>query len=82
MKWLNKKEEKTKLEFTAKNRRKDTVNRTIKLHLELDMQYSDRIDIVQAIRQTKTNFELPPGIDLLDAHLAHVEILGDPNAGK
>ena len=82
MKWFNKEEEKTKLEFTAKNRRKDTVKRTLRIHLELDMEYSERIDIAQAIRDTNTNFELPPGIDLLDAHLAHVEILGESDASK
>ena len=77
MKWFNKDEERTKLEFTAKNRRRDSIKRTLRVHLELEMEYSDKLDIIQAIRQTKTNFELPPGIDLLDAHLAHVEVLGD-----
>ena len=80
MKWFNKDEEKTKLEFTAKNRRRDSIKRTLRVHLELEMEYSDKLDIIQAIRQTKTNFELPPGIDLLDAHLAHVEVLGDSDA--
>ena len=44
------------------------------------MEYPGKMDIVQGIRDTKTSFDLPPGIELKDAHLAHIEILGDPNA--
>ena len=81
MKWFNK-QEKTKLEFTAKNRRRDLIKRTIKVHLELEMEYPESLDIVQAIRDTKTSFDMPLGIDMKDAHLAHIEILGDPDARK
>lgn len=79
--WFSK-QEKTKLDFTAKNRRRDLINRTLKVHLELEMEYPERVDIVQAIRDTKTSFDLPPGIEMKDAHLAFVEILGDPDAKK
>lgn len=72
-------QEKVKIDFTAKNRRKDVVNKVIKVHLELEMEYPEKMDIVQAIRDTKTSFELPLGIELLDAHLAHVELLGEPD---
>tara|TARA_R100000951_G_scaffold78886_1_gene66911 strand:+ start:1249 stop:1494 length:246 start_codon:yes stop_codon:yes gene_type:complete len=81
MKWF-KKQEKTKLDFTAKNRRRDLVKRTIRVHLELEMEYPDRMDIIQSIRDTKTSFDLPPGIEMTDAHLSHIEILGDTDAGK
>lgn len=83
MSWLwgeKKKQEKTKLDFSARNRRRDLIERTIKVHLELKMEYPEKLDIVQAIRDTKTNFDLPMGIELKDAHLAHVEILGNPDA--
>ena len=84
MSWIwgekNKEQEKTKMEFTAKNRRRDLITRTIKIHLELQMEYPEKMDIVQAIRDTKTSFDLPMGIELKDAHLAHMEIMGDPNA--
>ncbi len=84
MSWIwgekNKEQEKTKMEFTAKNRRRDLITRTIKVHLELQMEYPEKMDIVQAIRDTKTSFDLPMGIELKDAHLAHMEIMGDPNA--
>ena len=33
------------------------------------------MDIVQAIRETKTSFDLPMGIEMMDAHLSHVEVL-------
>ena len=82
MSWLWKdktSQEKTKLDFTAKNRRRDLVTRTIKVHLELQMEYPESMDIVQAIRETKTSFDLPMGIEMKDAHLAHVEILGEPD---
>tara|TARA_A100001515_G_scaffold84808_1_gene67379 strand:- start:97 stop:351 length:255 start_codon:yes stop_codon:yes gene_type:complete len=79
--WGEKKgQEKTKLDFTAKNRRRDLINRTVKVHLELQMEYPEKMDIVQAIRDTKTSFDLPMGIELKDAHLARVEIMGDPDA--
>ena len=80
--WGDKKkgQEKTKMDFTAKNRRRDLITRTIKVHLELEMEYPERMDIVQAIRETKTSFYLPMGIELKDAHLAHMEIMGDPDA--
>ena len=82
MNWLWKdktQQEKTKLEFSAKNRRRDLINRTVKVHLELQLEYPESMDIVQAIREVKTSFDLPMGIEMLDAHLAHVEILGDPD---
>tara|TARA_R110000765_G_scaffold76954_1_gene151257 strand:+ start:665 stop:928 length:264 start_codon:yes stop_codon:yes gene_type:complete len=72
--------EKTKMDFTAKNRRRDLITRTVKVHLELQMEYPGKMDIVQGIRDTKTSFDLPPGIELKDAHLAHIEVLGEPNA--
>jgi hypothetical protein len=81
MSWLwkdKKQQEKTKLEFSAKNRRRDVITRTIRVHLELQMEYPDSMDIIQAIRETKTSFDLPMGIEMKDAHLAHVEILGEP----
>jgi len=79
MSWIwgeKKKQEKTKLDFTAKNRRRDLVERTVKVHLELQMEYPGKMDIIQAIRDTKTSFDLPLGIELKDAHLAHIEIMG------
>ena len=39
------------------------------------MEYPEKMDIGQAIRETKTTFDLPMGIELKDAHLAHIEIL-------
>lgn len=83
MTWLwkdRKSQEKTKLDFSAKNRRRDLVTRTIKVHLELQMEYPQSMDIAQSIRDTKTSFDLPPGIEMKDAHLAHIEILGEPDA--
>ena len=80
MSWLwgaKKSQDRVKMDFTAKNRRRDLISRTIKVHLELQMEYPDKMDIVQGIRDTKTSFDLPMGIELKDAHLAHIEILGD-----
>tara|TARA_R110001583_G_scaffold73623_8_gene204835 strand:+ start:12895 stop:13167 length:273 start_codon:yes stop_codon:yes gene_type:complete len=68
-------EGKVPLDFTAKNRRRDLVTQTISIHLELEMEYPEKMDIGQAIRDTKTTFDLPMGIELKDAHLAHIEIL-------
>lgn len=79
--WGEKKaEDKVKLDFTAKNRRRDLIKRTVKIHLELQMEYPQKLDIIQGIRDTKTSFDLPMGIDLKDAHISHIEVLGDPDA--
>jgi hypothetical protein len=80
MSWLwgeKKDQEKVKLDFTAKNRRRDLVTNVVKVHLELEMEYPETVNIVQSIRDTKTNFDLPMGIELKDAHLVHIEILND-----
>ena len=66
---------KVPLDFVAKNRRRDLVTQTISIHLELEMEYPKNMDIGQAIRDTKTTFDLPMGIELKDAHLSHIEIL-------
>ena len=82
MSWIwgeKKTEEKVQMDFTAKNRRRDLVSRTIKVHLELKMEYPKSMDIIQGIKDTKTSFDLPMGIELLDAHMAHIEILGGPD---
>jgi len=63
------------LDFTAKNRRRDLITQTISVHLELQMEFPEKMDIAQAIKDTKTSFDLPMGIELKDAHLAHIEIL-------
>ena len=73
------KQEKTKLDFTAKTRRRNLIHETIVVHLELELEYPGNMDIIQSIRDTKTSFDLPPGIEMKDAHLARVEILGNPN---
>tara|TARA_R110000824_G_C14984058_1_gene654495 strand:- start:110 stop:364 length:255 start_codon:yes stop_codon:yes gene_type:complete len=83
MSWMwgeKKAEDKVKLDFTAKNRRRDLIKRTVKIHLELQMEYPQKLDIIQGIRDTKTSFDLPMGIDLKDAHISHIEVLGDPDA--
>jgi len=76
--WGEKKDgeqERIPLNFSAKNRRRDLTTKVIKVHLELEMEYPQKMDIVQAIRDTKTSFDLPMGIELKDAHLSHIEIL-------
>ena len=82
MSWIwgeKKSQEKIKMDFTSKNRRRDLINRTIRVHLELEMEYPAKVDIIQGLRDTKTSFDLPMGIEMKDAHMSHVEILGDPN---
>jgi len=85
MKWFSKKndktgeverhQEKTKMEFVAKNRRNDTLERKIKVHLEFDMEYPKNVDIIHGIQNTKATFDLPLGIEVRDVQIAHIEIL-------
>ena len=44
------------------------------------MEYPQNIDIIQGIKDTKTSFDLPMGIELKDAHMSHIEVLGEPDA--
>lgn len=76
--WGEKKgQEKVKLNFEAKNRRHGVVRKVVKVHLELELEYPESIDIAQALKDTKTSFELPMSIEMIDAHLSRVEILDD-----
>ena len=77
--WKDKPQKKTKLNFTAETRQPQLEKRVIKLHLEVDMEYPYATDIVKTIRETKTSFVLPEHVQMLDARLSHVEILGEPD---
>ena len=77
--WKDKAQKKTKLDFTAKTREPVLEKRVIRISLEVDMVYPFALDIGQAIRETKTSFELPEHVRMLDARLSHVEILGEPD---
>ena len=70
-------QEKTKLDFSAKNRRRDLTTKLVRVSLELQMEYPEKMDIAQAIRDTKTSFDLPMGIEIQDAHLSRVEVLDE-----
>jgi hypothetical protein len=74
--WGEKKEDPTKVEFSAKNRAEDIINRKVRIHLELDMEYPYTFDIVQTIKEINANFSLPVGVDIKDVHLTHIELLG------
>ena len=83
MSWIwgeKKSQENTKMEFTASNRRKDTLHRTVKIHLELEVEYPEKSDIVQGLRATKVTFDLPVGVKVKDTHLTHIELLGYSDA--
>ena len=72
--------EDVKMEFTATTRRKETIDRTVRLHLELEVEYPERADIVQSLRDTKISFDLPVGLKIKDTHLTHIELLGYSDA--
>jgi len=74
--WGEKKEEPTKVEFTAKNRAEDIINRTVRIHLDLEMEYPYTFDIVQTIKEINADFSMPVGVDIKDVHLTSIELLG------
>lgn len=81
MKWLwgakREEQESTPLAFETKSRRRDVVRQIVRVHLDLDIEYPPTTNVVQALRETKANFELPPGVDMKAAHISRVEILRD-----
>tara|TARA_R110000737_G_C14302428_1_gene436259 strand:- start:208 stop:462 length:255 start_codon:yes stop_codon:yes gene_type:complete len=83
MSWIwgeKKPKENVKMDFAATTRRKETIDRTVKLHLELEVEYPERADIVQSLRATKISFDLPVGLKIKDTHLTHIELLGYSDA--
>ena len=74
--WGEKKLEPTKVEFTAKSRAEDIINRKVRIHLDLDMTYPYTFDIVQTMKEINASFSLPVGVDISEVHLTHIELLG------
>ena len=74
--WGEKKQEPTKVEFTAKSRAEDIINRKVRIHLDLDMTYPYTFDIVETIKEINASFSMPVGVDITEVHLTHIELLG------
>ena len=74
--WGEKKEEPTKVEFSAKNRAEDIINRKVRIHLDLDMEYPYTFDIVQTIKEITADFSMPVGVDIKSVNLTSIELLG------
>jgi|19_taG_2_1085344.scaffolds.fasta_scaffold331753_1 hypothetical protein len=74
--WGEKKEEPTKVEFTAKSRAEDIINRTVRIHLDLELNYPYTFDIVQTIKEINADFSLPVGVDIKSVNLTSIELLG------
>ena len=74
--WGEKKVESTKVEFSAKNRAEDIINRTVRISLVLEMEYPYTFDIVQTIKEIKADFSMPVGIDITSVNLTDIELLG------
>ena len=74
--WGEKKEDPTKVEFSAKNRAEDIINRTVRISLVLEMEYPYTFDIVQTIKEIKADFSMPVGIDITSVNLTDIELLG------
>lgn len=79
MKWLwgDKKQEKTPVDFSSQTRKGVRVRERVRVHLELDVEAPQSMNVIQALRDTKVNFDLPPGVTLKAARYAHIEMLGD-----
>ena len=77
--WGEKKEEPTKVDFIAKSRAEDIINRRVRIHLDLDMTYPYTFDIVQTIKDINVSFNMPIGIDISQVLLTHIELLESLN---
>ena len=54
----------------------DIINRKVRIHLELDMEYPYTFDIVQTIKEITADFSMPFGVDIKDVHLTSIQLLG------
>jgi hypothetical protein len=79
--WGEKKKEpkKTKLEFTTNSAERHLIKRTVKVQVEFQVEYPMSVDIVQAFREIHATFETPMGVEIKDAHMDRIEILGGSN---
>ena len=77
--WGEKKEEPTKVDFIAKSRAEDIINRRVRIHLDLDMTYPYTFDIVQTMKDINVSFNMPIGIDITQVLLTHIELLESLN---
>ena len=74
--WGEKKAGPTKLGFEAKTRAEDMINRKVRIHLDLDMEYPYTFDIVDTMKQISPTFSMPIGVDIKQVLLTHIELLG------
>jgi len=85
MSWLwgeKKKQEDIPMEYDSNTREENIIHRTLKVHLEIQMEYPSNKDVIKILRDLNPSFSLPPGTAINDMKMSHVEILGDPNVGK
>jgi hypothetical protein len=75
-KWLwGEHKKKTPIEFTSEPLKNNSTERHVRVHLDLALDVSNNVDLVNSIMTMKMNFHMPEGTCMKNLHLSHIEIL-------
>jgi len=74
--WAEKKK-KTPLKFNVKNSGNGNIQSVVKVHIEFTMEHPQGIDLTEVIRTTEATFDLPAGVEIQNADITHIELLGE-----
>tara|TARA_R110000751_G_scaffold17434_1_gene54037 strand:- start:162 stop:410 length:249 start_codon:yes stop_codon:yes gene_type:complete len=81
MKWLwgekKHKQERTSMNYNTERDTTAIIRTTVKVHHTLDIEYPAKDNIAQVLRDVEVDMKLPPGVEIHDADITHVEVLGD-----
>ena len=77
--WGEKKQgqEVTPLDYNTERDTTAIIRTTVKVHHTLDIEYPAKDNIAQVLRDVEVDMKLPPGVEIHDADITHVEVLGD-----
>ena len=76
MKWLwgEKKQGKTPMNYSTEKDQTSIIRTKVKVHYELDMEYPSTENVAQILRDIKYEMKLPPGVEVYDGDILHVEV--------
>jgi hypothetical protein len=63
------------LKFEAKPKEVTYTNKRIKLHMELNLNVPESVEVIEVMKDSKMNFELPFQSQLKNVSISHIEIL-------
>lgn len=75
-KWIwGEKNTKHELKFQSKPKEINYINKRVKIHMELNIDIPDYVDVVEVMKESKMSFELPFQSNLKGVSISHIEVL-------